>query len=122
MSHWAGAEKKGVKIEAHFPQLIENTYRKNVNFWPFQDVNENTASYTLLSKMLLKRKVVNAIMNYELRISNWREMALHSAFPLGLLVRIYFGAGKMRVDAWKPIGHILRGRIRRMTERNRAQL
>jgi len=36
-----GHEKKGVKNEAKIPQVIENTYRKNVGFSPFQDVDEN---------------------------------------------------------------------------------
>ena len=35
------AEKKGVRNGPHIPQVIENTCRKNVNFSPLHDVDEN---------------------------------------------------------------------------------
>jgi hypothetical protein len=36
-----GREKKVVKIAVKIPQVIENTYRKNVRFSPLHDVHEN---------------------------------------------------------------------------------
>jgi hypothetical protein len=34
-------KKKVVKIAVKIPQVIENTYRKNVRFSPLHDVHEN---------------------------------------------------------------------------------
>jgi hypothetical protein len=34
-------KKKGMKIEEKIPQVIANTYRKNVHFSPLHDIHEN---------------------------------------------------------------------------------
>jgi hypothetical protein len=34
-------KKKRVEIEGKVPQVIENTYRKNVHFSPLHDIHEN---------------------------------------------------------------------------------
>jgi hypothetical protein len=36
-----GFRKKGVKNEGNPRYVIENTYRKNVRFQPFHDIDEN---------------------------------------------------------------------------------
>ena len=38
-----GFRKKGVKNEGNPRYVIENTYRKNVRFQPFHDIDENKA-------------------------------------------------------------------------------
>jgi hypothetical protein len=56
--HGAPQKKGDPKNEGKSLDVVENTCRKNVSFWPCVEVNENKCTYSFPQNMLMKNKGV----------------------------------------------------------------